>query len=338
MNCIDNVPATTEDGRSWQVALEEAAGAARLEATITNVTLDEASLNRVLRIATGGGTNSSVGSASVLLEGCTMKGVEAVAGGTLELPGTRQVAVTLKGCGFEGNRINATGAVAVQESLSVTLKLLDTGQWGVALRHVSPRWPARLAAAAAAMAPAHSLPSPPPSLPTVLRGNKVLAVGAAAVGTTAQLSFQLAEGATVVDNELDLWGGLAVGGDGSLAASLVDATVTGNKLNAAGVVALGGNASVTVDGVGAASVNVSSNTNTGRVYTVQQQPAVASALAVVLGSGACCAVGPRLLQCLCGGLRLLHRHRHLHARLRPACHASHHHHCSLPLQPSATHS
>lgn len=44
------------------------------------------------------------------------------------LPGSTQYSLTLNGCKFVGNSINATGLLAAQDSLDVTLRLLGTGE------------------------------------------------------------------------------------------------------------------------------------------------------------------------------------------------------------------
>ena len=62
-----------------------------------------------------------------------------------------------------------------------------------------------------------------------------MAVGAAAVGATAKASIQLSERTVVAGNNAQLWGALAVGGDGTLETQLAGgANVTGNTLTEVG--------------------------------------------------------------------------------------------------------
>lgn len=69
----------------------------------------------------------------------------------LELPGSRQYALTLKDTTLAGNRFNATGAAAVQGSASVTVKLVNSGEssscaaprcarWGSSTTHALRPW------------------------------------------------------------------------------------------------------------------------------------------------------------------------------------------------------
>lgn len=164
-----------------------------------------------------------------------------------------------------------------------------------------------------------------------------MAVGAAAVGATAKASIQLSERTVVAGNNAQLWGALAVGGDGTLETQLAGgANVTGNTLTEVGagggikplcspslcraarqllgslwasphpppatiipttapapgppspqtgVVALGSKAIRVSSGETDSTNTVEGNSRTSRVAVIEQQPAVATTLKVLLGAG-----------------------------------------------------
>lgn len=119
------MPATTEDGREWDVALKDLAEATSIQADFYDVTFAEDSFNRALGLALQAG-GASTGSVAVLLDGCTLQDQSFDAAAVAEIPGSRQWTITLKDTRVVGNTLNTTGAVAVQESADVTLKLLSS--------------------------------------------------------------------------------------------------------------------------------------------------------------------------------------------------------------------
>lgn len=243
VECKGDVPDKLANGDSWDDGLAAAGNATALNVTLTDVSFNEYSLNRALRIILNAGSRAA--SVSVNLDGCSMKGAKVHVANAAEYAGSRAFAITLRDCVFEDNTLNVTGAVAAQENLSVDLKLIGS----------------------------------------VFQNNGLMAVGAAAVGATGKTSIQLSGRTVVAGNNAALWGALAVGGDGTLETELAGgANVTGNTLTETGVVAVGGRATSTSSGETDSTNTVEGNTRTNRVAVIQQQPAVATALKVLLGA------------------------------------------------------
>lgn len=137
---------------------------------------------------------------------------------------------------------------------------------------------------------------------TVVAGNRAALWGALAVGGDGSLEIQLASGASVTDN--------VVGQVGCEQLACCPPRLQGSSTcrrptarlpcaarrprpprrmrcpcSQIGVVALGGDATSTSTGDSDLSTTVEGNTRSGNVLTVQQQPAVATALNILLGSG-----------------------------------------------------
>jgi hypothetical protein len=124
--CEGDVPEKLANGGSWDDGLAAAANATALNVTLTDVSFNEYSLNRALRIILNAG--SPAAAVSVTLDGCSMKGAKVHVAGAAEYAGSRDFAITVRDSVFEGNTLNVTGAVAAQDSLSVSLKLIGSGE------------------------------------------------------------------------------------------------------------------------------------------------------------------------------------------------------------------
>lgn len=95
--------------------------------------------------------------------------------GAAEYAGNRDFAITVRDCAFEDNTLNVTGAVAAQDSLSVGLKLLGTGEAAAvastalwALYHLTCTSRGRSGTSAQARLLVHSSPAVRPPLPATL--------------------------------------------------------------------------------------------------------------------------------------------------------------------------
>lgn len=154
-----------ETGVEWDVALAPLANASALNVTFADVAWTEASFNRMLSLVFG--SWSGAGSAAVTLRNSTMKGLQADVAGVAEIAGSRQYAITILDSEFSGNRLNITGALAAEEGLDVSLRLLGSGEGGSGCL-TSGRGmpgPCRAAAGAALLASRRRQPAVPTSCP-----------------------------------------------------------------------------------------------------------------------------------------------------------------------------
>lgn len=276
MTCEGDVPATTTDGATWADVAADLSQSTSLELTFKDVEFDAGSLSRAL------GLLSSVpgaGSVAASLQRCGMSDQQAAVAASARVPGSRQLALTLDRCEFYGNSLNLTGALAAQAGLDVTLKVLDSSEsivvdGGVSIRRGGSGRAVQHQTAPPASAVLHHC--------AVVEGNRLLAMGAAAAGTTARADIQVADGSSVDRNTVDLLGALAARGDGSLAIQLAASNVTRNKLSGGGLVALGGAGAADVAENGAV---VTGNENEARIRVVTENRLATKALDIVLGVG-----------------------------------------------------
>ena len=78
VECKGDVPDKLANGDSWDDGLAAAGNATALNVTLTDVSFNEYSLNRALRIILNAGSRAA--SVSVNLDGCSMKGAKVRAG------------------------------------------------------------------------------------------------------------------------------------------------------------------------------------------------------------------------------------------------------------------